>query len=305
MAARGERCAAILGTGRMGSAMARRLAAAGFRVYLWNRTLGKAEVLAAEIGGVAVEEPRAAAERCRRVHLVVADDEAVYEVLTGLGGLVAGGKELGDVRVYNHVTMTPRGSLEAMRLVERAGGVYVEAPVAGNPGNALEGRLLILCASRHGEVVCRDEALEALGTPVYLGEPPVAAAAKLGFNIFFLGVVAAMGEAMALAESYGLDADRFLGEVIGRTWLRQIVERYGARIKPRGEASFTARLAGKDARYAARALQERGVPGFLASAVASYYALMSHEGYGDEDYPAIAGFLAEYARRSREPRTTA
>jgi len=297
----GERCAAVLGTGRMGSAIARRLAASGFRVYLWNRTLGKAEVLAAEIGGVALEEPRAAVDRCKRIHLVVSDDEAVYDVLTGLGGLVTG-DGLQGVKVYNHVTMTPRGSLEAMRLIERAGGVYVEAPVAGNPGNALEGRLVILCASRAGEEACRDEALGVLGSVVYLGEPPAAAAAKLGFNIFFLGVVASMGEALALAESYGLDAERFLGEVIGRTWLRQIVERYGARIRPRGEASFAARLAGKDARYAARALQERGVPGFLASAVASYYALMAHEGYGDEDYPALAGFLAEYARRSREPR---
>ncbi len=34
---------AILGTGRMGGAMARRLAASGFEVVLWNRTRDKAE----------------------------------------------------------------------------------------------------------------------------------------------------------------------------------------------------------------------------------------------------------------------
>ena len=41
---------AVLGTGRMGSAMARRVAAAGHRVTVWNRTRAAAEALVARAG---------------------------------------------------------------------------------------------------------------------------------------------------------------------------------------------------------------------------------------------------------------
>lgn len=41
---------AVLGIGRMGTAMARRLSKSGFEVVLWNRTPGAAESLAEEVG---------------------------------------------------------------------------------------------------------------------------------------------------------------------------------------------------------------------------------------------------------------
>jgi len=288
-----ERCASILGVGRMGSAIAERLAGAGFRLVLWNRTRSKAAEAAARLGAEVADTPAEAARACPSVHIVVADDEASMAVIAGPGGLLGLGR-LEGVTVFNHTTVTPRHSVEAAGLVEAAGGVYVEAPVAGNPGNARRGELVILCGARRGEH-CNAPSLAALGEPVYLGEPPAGSAAKLGFNISFLGVVAALGEAFALAEAYGVGWERFAREVLGRTWLRGIVERYGHRLRPGGEASFAARLAGKDARYVQRALEEKGVPGFLAAAVAAYYALMEHEGLGDADYPSIAGFLARYA----------
>ena len=44
------RTVAVLGTGHMGSAMSRALAAAGFDLVLYNRTLERCEPLAAELG---------------------------------------------------------------------------------------------------------------------------------------------------------------------------------------------------------------------------------------------------------------
>jgi NAD(P)-dependent dehydrogenase (short-subunit alcohol dehydrogenase family) len=53
---------AVLGTGKMGSAIAGRLSEAGFSVVLWNRTRSRAEALG--IGSVA-ETPAAAARAPR------------------------------------------------------------------------------------------------------------------------------------------------------------------------------------------------------------------------------------------------
>ena len=47
----------LLGTGRMGAAMAARLAAAGYEVVLWNRTPEPAATLAAAIDGRVVATP--------------------------------------------------------------------------------------------------------------------------------------------------------------------------------------------------------------------------------------------------------
>ena len=52
------RTVAVLGTGKMGSAIANRLSAAGFEVVLWNRTRSRAEALG--FGSVA-DTPGAAA----------------------------------------------------------------------------------------------------------------------------------------------------------------------------------------------------------------------------------------------------
>ena len=49
---------AILGTGKMGSAIAARLSAAGFQVVLWNRTRSRAEALGL---GTVADTPAAAA----------------------------------------------------------------------------------------------------------------------------------------------------------------------------------------------------------------------------------------------------
>jgi 3-hydroxyisobutyrate dehydrogenase len=281
----------------MGAAIAERLSSSGFKVVVWNRTRARAEEVASRIGAVVADSPADAARRCPVVHIVVADDEASMAVIAGKDGLLSLGS-LESITVVNHTTVTPRHSLEAHRLVEAGGGLYVEAPVAGNPRNARRGELVVLCGAE-SEQGCMVESLRPLGKVVYLGPVPAAAAAKLAFNIAFLGIVASLGEAFALAEAYGVGAEKLSREVLSRTWLRSIIERYGERLWPRGVASFTARLAGKDARYAQKALEEKGVPGFLSAAVAAYYSMMDHEGLGGEDYPSIAGFLADYARRSR------
>ncbi|WP_168371186.1 NAD(P)-dependent oxidoreductase [Pyrodictium occultum] len=289
-------CIAVLGTGRLGSAIARRLASRGHRLVLWNRTPGRAQALAGEIGARVASSPREAAEQCSYVHIVVSDDEASLQVLAGERGVASG--PLDGRIVYNHTTVTPGHSLAAESLVSRTGGVYAEAPVAGGPRNALEGRLVVLCGSRSSEA-CGAPHLHDLGEVVYLGEPPRASAAKLAFNLSFLSIVAGLGEAFALAEAYGVGAEVLVREVLGRTWLKTIIERYGERLWPRGEASFTAKLAGKDARYAFEALSAAGLPGGVAAAVADHYALMDMMGYGEEDYPSIAGFLARLARRGQ------
>ena len=54
---------AVVGTGRMGSAMAERLAAGGFAVAVYNRTPERASALAERIGATVAATPADAAAR--------------------------------------------------------------------------------------------------------------------------------------------------------------------------------------------------------------------------------------------------
>ena len=83
---------AIVGTGRMGSAMAHAQRAAGNAVVLQNRTLARARTCAAELGeGVRVVETPAEAAAAADVSIsMLADDEAVVAAWTGPDGMIAG-----------------------------------------------------------------------------------------------------------------------------------------------------------------------------------------------------------------------
>ena len=80
---------AVLGTGRMGSAMARALAGAGLQVVLWNRSPEPARSLAAELAAEAVATPADAAQRAAICLTMLADEAAVAATYGGPDGLIA------------------------------------------------------------------------------------------------------------------------------------------------------------------------------------------------------------------------
>jgi len=82
------RTVAILGTGKMGSAVAARLSAAGFQVVLWNRTRARADALG--LGTVATT-PAAAARAADIVISSLTGPEAVLATYLGREGALAAG----------------------------------------------------------------------------------------------------------------------------------------------------------------------------------------------------------------------
>src|SRR5262245_346261 len=86
-----------IGTGRMGAAMARRLARAGNDVTVWNRTRAKAEPLAAN--GCAIADTIADLRGLDVVFTMVATSADLEQVLTGDGGLLAGSTQVPSVVV--------------------------------------------------------------------------------------------------------------------------------------------------------------------------------------------------------------
>ena len=277
---------AVLGTGLMGSAAARRLRELGFEVFLWNRTFGRAERLASEIGAKAFKTPAEAVGYTEHAVALLADDEALLNVIGSLSrsdGLI----------FINMSTVTPRAVRAAAKHLEGLGGCLVEAPLIGGPKVIEKGEAIALVG---GPRVCVERGMNvinAIASKVFkVGEDyGKAAAVKLAFNNMLLAGLVSLVESLSIIEAYGVDKKLFR-EVLDSTFLSGLAARFFSRVvSDVVETSFRARLAAKDARYVSEAAREAGALPLLSPKVAEVYQIMDYSGWGDEDYTSLLRFL--------------
>jgi 3-hydroxyisobutyrate dehydrogenase len=189
---------AILGTGKMGGAMARRLASSGFDVTLWNRTPAKAEEL--HVGRVAAT-PAEAARDADVVISSLTNDAAVRDVYLGEDGVLrsAAGKLLIDTS-----TAGPQVTEELGRESEARSARLLAAPVVGSVPAVESGKLLILAGGDPADLEQARPVLEQLGEVHYVGERAQAQRLKLIANSMLGIAIAAAAELLAAGTAAGL-----------------------------------------------------------------------------------------------------
>ena len=129
---------ALLGTGIMGTPMARSLLKAGLRVRVWNRTAEKARVLAAE-GADLAETPADAVREAAFVITMLTDTAAVLSVMEQAAESVP------DGAVWLQTSMDTDAE-RAARLANDHGITFVSCPVIGTRETAKRGRLVVLAS---------------------------------------------------------------------------------------------------------------------------------------------------------------
>src|ERR1700682_4216177 len=203
---------AVLGTGKMGSAIARRLKKGGFEVSVWDRTKSKAEALG--VGPVA-STPADAARGADVVVSMVTGPQAVRDVYFGQDGVFQASS---NKTIIDMSTTGPGIAQELERGAELNGARLIEAPVIGSTPAVNSGSLFILA----GAAVVEDleavrPVLEQLGEVHYVGDLGSAAALKLMANSF-LGIVSTgAAELMAAGTAHGISPEEVL-TVLTRIW---------------------------------------------------------------------------------------
>jgi 3-hydroxyisobutyrate dehydrogenase-like beta-hydroxyacid dehydrogenase len=226
----------VLGTGRMGAPIARRLLAAGHRVTVWNRTASRAAPLV-EAGARPAECPQAAVRNAEVVITMLTDAAAVDAVLFAAGG-AAGALEPGTCLV----DMSTIGPAAVRDLARRLppGVMLVDAPVKGSVGSAEEGTLTVLVGGEDSAVDRVTPILQVLGAVRRCGGPGSGAALKVVLNTALLTAMAAFADTLAVAEALGVDHGTAL-EAVRVSPLGGALDRATAT-----GASFPIALAGKD-----------------------------------------------------------
>jgi 3-hydroxyisobutyrate dehydrogenase-like beta-hydroxyacid dehydrogenase len=278
----------FVGLGRMGRAMARQLVRAGHELVVYNRTRSKSADLERE-GATVADTPAEAAFGARAVVTMLADDAALESVVYGEDGIL-GGMAPGAV----HVSASTIAPVTARRLAaahERGGSIYVAAPVLGRPEAAASGQLVVLAAGPEDARSEMQPLFDVVGRETYVlgDEPERANVVKLALNFVFATLIEALGEAYALAESYGID-DRKLLEVLGSTLGSPFVAAYGDKIakddfEPPG---FALKLGAKDVRLVVDAAEANAVPMPVATLLRYRFVAALAEGRGDVDWAALA-----------------
>ena len=198
----------FIGLGAMGAAMALNLVRAGTPLLVWNRTLGKAEILATAGAELARDAAQVFAHS-RTVLLMLADGSAMDTVLAR-GDRAFADRVSGRTLVHMGTT-SPAYSRGLEADIRSAGGRYVEAPVSGSRRPAEAGQLVAMLAGDMDAVVdVRPLLAPMCRETMVCGSVPNALLMKLSVNLFLISLVTGLAEAVHFAENNGLDLNQLL-----------------------------------------------------------------------------------------------
>jgi 3-hydroxyisobutyrate dehydrogenase len=288
-----DRQVAVLGTGIMGSAMARNLIAAGLRTKIWDRSQSATEQLSAA-GAHAAASPAEAIRDTGVVITMLPNADAVNSVMFADG--VTDAFSQGAVWAQMG-TIGVRATTDfANRLAQlRPDTTFVDAPVSGSKGPAEAGQLLILASGPDSAQPSVRPAFDAIGRKtVWLGDTGQGSRMKLAVNAYLSVLIEGVAEALELAERFGIDAAK-LDEAIEGGPLDAPIADAKLHKMEHGDFSpeFPLEWAVKDVDLAVAEVGGDGLP--LLAALSRQWRAAVEAGHGREDISAAR--LALSSRR--------
>lgn len=200
----------IIGLGRMGAAMAERLARQGFEVAGWTRSGISAEK-ANDLGISATNDIAALADASDIIILALLDDAAVHSTLQALTALSITGKLIVDTS-----TVSPETSRAHEATVMEKGAALLDAPISGGPEMLLSGTVGLYIGGAEADFRRFSPVAETLSNRIHhVGRLGDGAAAKLVNNMMLMGLWQVMREAIKLGGSAGLSREKMIDVLSG------------------------------------------------------------------------------------------
>ncbi len=282
----------VIGTGVMGSALARALAGAGHEVTAWNRTPSRALPLAS--AGVTIADGLLdAVGGSDPVIMCVSNQVAAAELLAdpALAGLLRGRT------LIQMTTGTPADGRRNAAWAEPLGIGYVDAAILAYPREiGTPDAEIFYCGPAAAPEAAPElgPLLSALGTAHYLGEDAGrASVVDAALIAFFYGTMAGLVQCVNLATAEGVPIgdllpisgpffSRFIGNAVTETGERLTERRYG---EP--QSSLDTHLGGIDL-LVLGASREAGIDTGVVTAIRDSFAQAVAAGHGAEDIAILA-----------------
>ena len=270
-----------IGTGRMGYAMAERLAKGGCDLAVWNRTKEKADPLS-KYGARVVNQLEELSTRDILFCMVSTYDD-VKEVI---GKALAKGKPR---MVVECSSISLEGSAELRKTLEAKGIQYLAAPVSGNAKVIKAGKLTFVVSGPKAAYDMARPYLDMMGTgSSYVGEGELARIAKICHNVMLGVVIQNLCEITILAQKAGMPRHAFL-DFLNKSVMGSMFTRYKtpALVNLDFHVTFTPKLLRKDLDLGLDAGREFEVPMPLTSLTRDLLQQMIGQGMTEEDFSTL------------------
>ena len=274
-----------IGIGRMGYAMAERLAKGGADVTVWNRTRAKAEPLAAAGAKIASRLSELAA--CDIVFVMVSTWDDVREVIAGPQGLLSGSQAPRMVVECSSISL--EGSAELRVLLAARGVEMLAAPVSGNAKVIKAGKLSFVCSGPKAAFEAALPSMKMIAPSAsYVGEGELARIVKICHNVFLGVVIQSLAEITVLAQKAGVPRHAFL-EFMNQSVMGSTFSRYKtpALVNLDFKVTFTPKLLRKDLDLGLEAARRFEVPMPLASLTRDMVQTLIGNGMDEEDFAKL------------------
>ncbi len=279
----------LIGTGLLGSAIAKRLLLKGYRLTLYNRTRSKAEALQ-QYGASVADTPKHIADNSDLVITVLKDSDALMHIAFDTNGLIYSSNKftLADVSTIN-----PFASKRIAARLKEYGIVMLDTPVMGGPQLAEQGKLLLMVGGNREHYEIFKDVFNTIANKVmYIGENSSAHALKLALNLQIAMIAAALSEGMLLVKAYGIDPMIFLEALNSTYFSTGLSQRKGPMmIMHNVEKSFALSMMLKDITTINETARELGISLPMISMLEQVYRQASKTDLADKDYTAVFEFL--------------
>jgi len=283
----------FVGLGRMGTPMARRLTAAGYRVCGFDVDESARAALDEVDGATSAAHVAEVANGARAIVLMLPHSRAVRQVLLDDGLLDA---------VPEAALLIDMGSSDPMQTrelaseAERRGVHLIDAPVSGGVKGAEEGSLTIMAGGPEELFRASTPMLEVLGKKVLLvGSVGAGHALKALNNLLSATSMLAAAEVMTIGQRFGLDPAVMLSAIngsSGRSWSTEY--KFPRFVLPASYASgFGLQLMLKDVHIALDLARATGAPAGLSERVEAQWEQAGIDLPKDADHTHIAKWVGE------------
>ena len=276
---------AFLGIGLMGNHMARNILKEGFSLSAWNRTLSKAEALAAD-GGIIAQTPAEAVKDADFVITMLSDGPTVRDMFftNGLCQQMKSGACLIDMSSIK--ASEAREHAQEMRATGRS---HLDAPVSGGTKGAEAATLAIMAGGLQDVFDTAEAVFAPMGRAVRVGPDGSGQLSKLANQTIVAVTIGVVAEAMLLAEKGGADPAAIRDALKGGFADSVILQQHGERMTtsnfvPGGLTKFQL----KDINNALEEAGHHGLTLPLTEQVQERYTTLVEEMDGaDTDHSAI------------------
>jgi len=282
----------LIGLGIMGKPMANNLLQANYNLGLYARSAESLQSFTAN-NIKFYNSPAELAEDCDITITIVSDTPDVIEVITGEQGIIHGAKS--KHLVIDMSTISPEVTRSIAQELAAKNIDMLDAPVSGGEQGAIDGALSIMVGGKEDSFNYALPIFKVLGKNiVHIGDHGAGQVSKACNQILAAQTIAAVGEALLLAKSSGVDPSKVRKALLGGFANSKVLELHGKRMLDNDyKPGFKSELHYKDIGIALKSAEQNNITMPGTERIERYLKELVDQGNGELDSSAIGKIVLE------------